>query len=204
MTENSNPQDEGTNLDAIEKLDIAELRRFAKLIGIAAQRDWTKADFVAALKEHQSNESTADVVLSDATAPAPGYARIVLHRDPTPGHANKPIHLSMNGQLFGVPRGIPVDIPRPFVEILANAVTNVEKQEATANTSDMGPGNMYKQEAQLSYPFQVIAITPGPYKNPYDNRAKAFALRKKFHNQHGVWPTTGELAEYRKAQAVKD
>ena len=198
MTDNSNPQDEGTNLDAIEKLDIAELRRFAKLIGITSQRDWTKADFVAALKAHQSDEKTATVVLSDDKAPAPGYARIVLHRDPTPGHANKPIHLSMNGQLFGVPRGIPVDLPRPFVEILANAVTKVEKQEA--NTSDMGPGNSYKQEEQLSYPFQVIAITPGAYKNPYDNRSKAFALRKKFHDQHGVWPTTGELAEYRKSQ----
>lgn len=202
MTEDhSNPQDEGSVLDMIDKLDMADLRKFTALSGIKAERTWEKKDYIAALKKHQDDEHKASLVINDANAPAPGYARVLIHRDPTPNHKNKPIHVSVNGHLFGIPRGVAVDVPLPFVEALSNAKSNVMKQDAEPSRSN--PGGVYTEEEQLSYPFQVMAITPGPYKNPHDSRAKSFAIRKQFHSENGVWPTTGELSEYRKARALK-
>ncbi len=90
--------------------------------------------------------------------------------------------------LYQIPRGINVDVPKEFIGVLKDAVVK--------ETREVEPGK-YVEEDQPSYPFQVLAITPGKWKNPNDNRAAAFKIRKEFFNTHGVWPTAGELREFK-------
>lgn len=188
--------DNDSQLDKIDDLDIATLRQYAKLSGIQAKRDWTKEDFVIAIKSRQTVSSTS-FVFDDSLAPKPGYARIVVQRDPQPGHKNSPIHSAINGRIYQIPRGIQVDVPIPLVEVLKNAITkDTVEQAASANS----PGGVYQDVERLSYPFQVIAITPGEFHNPIDNRSAVYKMRKEFHDNFGTWPTAAELAEYRKAK----
>ena len=116
-------------LDAIEGLDIASLRKFASIMKIRSSRDWTKEDYVAAIKAKQESSALTSFVFDPSKAPAPGYTRVIIHRDPSPNHKNSSVHVGVNGYLVGVPRGVEVDIPTPFIEALANA-TQIDVQMA--------------------------------------------------------------------------
>ena len=189
-------------LDTVDTFNIADLRKVAKLMGVQAARDWDKAAYVAAIKHKQMTNSTTSFVFDTGKAPKPGWARIIIHRDPTPGHKNSSIQLGFNGAIIGVPRGIEIDVPSPFVEILNNAST-VYVEQASDATRD-NPGGVYKDERRPSYPYQVIAITPGEYHNPNDNRQAAYKRREEFYTRFGTWPTEAELKEYKKVQMNKD
>jgi hypothetical protein len=196
--EQSNVQDERSQLDAIDDLKIADLRKVAKLLGISAQRDWTAEDFVRAIKTKQSG-SVPSLVFDNSLAPKPGYARIIVHRDMTPGHKNTPIHVGVNGLLYSIPRGIEVDIPEPHVKALYNA-----KSLVTNQTSEVEGRTEYKDSMVQSYPFQVLAVTPGRFSNPGDGRAVSYARKKAFNQKYGRWPTKGELEEAMKLSIAKD
>jgi hypothetical protein len=192
-------QEQDTNL--LAALDMASLRKAAKLLGISAQRDWGKEDFVKAIQDKQAN-TDAELALLNANAPKPGYARILIHRDPTPGHKNTPVHVVVNGRIFAIPRGLEMDVPRPIMEALANAITIVTRQKESGHGD--GRSGAYVDEPQLSYPFQVIAITPGEYVNPNDGRRVSYERRLAFHTKFGRWPTHGELQEAMKIKMQKD
>lgn len=200
MTElHSEAQEGAFNLDSVESLDMADLRRMAKILGITSQRDWKKEDYVKALKDQRSKD--VPLAQTQGSGPQPGYARVLVHRDPTPGHANKPLHVAVNGHIFGVPRGVEVDVPIPHIEALANAIVLESRQ--VSNPDRNHPEGRYREEPKTSYPFQVIAITPGEYRNPHDNRIHTSKIREEFNRKFGKWPTAGELAEYRKEQHNK-
>lgn len=185
-------QDENGQLDALENLSIGDLRKVAKHLGIASQRDWTKEDYVNVIK-HKQEQASHKFVFDTNLAPAPGFARIVVHRDPTPNHKNTPIHAGVNGRIYQIPRGIQVDVPLPVVEVLQNAVTVVTRQSQSESTDN--PMGIYTDEPQLSYPFQIISFTPGEFTNKNDARAANYARRYAFFKKFGRWPTSGELAE---------
>lgn len=196
--ENFNPTDSGSHMDLVDSLDIKTLRTAASALGISARRDWNKQDFIYAIKERQSAQPAVEVVFDPSKNPRPGFARLIVHRDPSPNHKNSPIHVGLNGQIFQIPRNIPVDIPKEFIEVLSNA-RSVQTREQESSTRE-NPSGVYKDEEQLSYPFQVMAVTPGEWVNPYDTRARKFALRSEFNRIHGAWPTEGELAEFKKTK----
>ena len=185
--------------DAIENsetVDIGTLRKAAKALGIQAERTWVRDDFVRAIKQRQQDGSgTLNFLVDGASQPPPGYARVIVHRNPTPGHKNTPIHVGHNGTLFQVPRGLEVDMPKEFLNSLKDAITK--------ETREVEPGK-YVEEDQMSYPFQVLAITPGQWKNPNDNRAASYRIRKEFMDMHGVWPTAAELREFKSARTKKN
>lgn len=195
----SNVQDERSQEDALADLKIADLRRVAKLLRINAQRDWVTEDFVRAIKDKQDQHTAPSLVFDNALAPKPGYARIVIHRDMTPGHKNTPVHAGVNGWIFQIPRGIEVDVPKEIVEALQNArsiVTSQDKDETTGRTET-------KDSMVQSYPFQVLAISPGKATNPVDNRAASAARRQAFCDKFGRYPTSGELQEAMKHQIAR-
>lgn len=205
--ENSNAQEERTQLDALEAFDIADLRRAAKVLNIEARRDWDKADFVTAIKAKQSQKTAAEVVFNDENAPKPGYSRIVLHRDPMPGHKNGPVQVGVNGRLIHIPRGVRVDIPTPFVEALRNARSLIPREQQSVGFG--GPGGVqsarYKDEELISYPFEVIAVTPGgTFTNPTDSRAVQARAAQRFADVFGRYPTSGELQKWQDAQILKE
>lgn len=187
---------------AVEKLTIGELRKAAKLLGIASARDWRSEDFIKAIQDKQKQDTLVTAVFDLGTGPRPGYARVVIHRDPSPNHKNGPIHLGVNGYIIAVPRGGEFDIPIPFIEVLKNAKTTVTEQQAEASRDN--PGGAYKDDERTSYPFQVLAVTPGKFINNYDARAAKYAKRKAFHDQYGAWPTDGELKDFEKLRMAKD
>lgn len=200
--ETSDAQEERSQLETLESLDIASLRKYAKLMRITAQRDWQREDYVAAIKTKQDAANVA-LVFDNSTAPAPGHARIRIERDPTPGHRNSPVPAAVNGRIWLVPRGIEVDVPLPVVEVLKNSVSNQYRQVEGGNASQ--PMGVFKEEEVRTYPFQVLAVTPGgAFLNPHDQRSANYERRLAFHKAFGRWPTDGELKEAMRAKIVKD
>lgn len=191
-----------SQMDSITKLDIASLRGLAKMFSIPTERNWSKEDYIKAIKRHADNSNMAQFVIDGGQAPAPGYARILLHRDPTPGNKNSPVHLALNGHIVQIPRGIEVDIPKDFVGILNDAITTVT-QEVSSETETGGVTSKFVDEKRTSYPFQVIAITPGQWRNDNDPRGPEAAARQACCDALGYWPTQGEFQEWSKQQVRK-
>jgi len=202
---------------------IGDLRALAKSYGIKAQRDWTRKDLIHAIAERQqegdvphisSVDDEADRLIARYSLPSsrektglsaepkPGFARVVLHRDSTPGHANSPVQVGLNGRMFNVPRGISVDLPIPYLGVLRDAVHKVRRQIKEPNGEDLE--GVIKEEEILSYPFQIVSVTPGgKFTNNEDQRAVSARRRKAFHDEIQRWPTDGELIEWEKAKAMR-
>ena len=140
--------------DTLDRIEIGDLRKLAKLLGIKAERSWSTEDYVLAIKKIQEHGSVDTVV--DENAPKPGYVRIELYKDLSPGHRNLSVPVGFNGNFIHIPRGVPVDIPKEFVGVLQDSRYKVfEKKE-----DDQGR-ETYVEVEKLSYPFQIIASTPG-------------------------------------------
>lgn len=203
MTEyESGAQDERVEAVTFEDMSIQQLRAAAKFLGIAAQRDWRAEDFVRAIKNKQEANPLTQYVIDGSGNPAPGYSRVIVHRDPSPGHKNTPVPLGLNGRIIFLPRGIEVDIPTPFVGVLQDAKTG-QMQEVEAGSIHL-PGGRFKETFATSYPFQVIAATPGGrFESQLDNRKASYERRIAFTKVFGRWPTDGELKEAMKQKIIK-
>ena len=187
---------EDSSIEEASELSIATLRQVSKYLGIASQRSWSKEDYIKAIKQKQANHNVASLVLDGSDAPAPGYARIIVHRDPTPGHRNTPIHVGLNGRMFQVPRGIEVDLPKEYIGVLKDAVDEV-LQDSDADPRKGSTSERWQKQA--SYPFQIVGISPGDaFANKMDSRSASYKVRKAFFDKFGQWPTDAELKDYKK------
>ena len=206
---------------------IGELRALAKSYGIKAERTWKGEDFLKAIAEAQdagevpdlstasAEQSEADKLIANYSIPTsrsesasasgqpkPGYARIILHKDPTPGHANSAVQVGLNGRFFNVPRGVAVDVPIPYLGVLRDAVHLVRRQIKEPDSTN--PNGTFAEEEILSFPFQIISLTPGgKFANAIDQRSLSAQRRQRFADALGRWPTDGELAEWEKTQIRK-
>ncbi len=188
-----------TNEDVV---DISTLRAVAKTLGIKAERTWKTDDYLAAIAERNlaSNMPTASVLAGDA--PKPGFARIMIHRNPDPSGSNSPVHVALNGKFYQIPRGIEVDIEKEFIEVLQHARSKMPVMKTKANSEN--PAGVYADEENVAYPFQVIAITPGgKFNNPADNRAAKHKYKVEFMEEFEHWPTDGELREFLKTRGKR-
>ena len=208
------------------------LKKLAKDYGISAQRDWKREDYVKQIKIAQGSpvvnapaaveaapaksDDNADeaALLANYSLPSqsnkndangelkPGFARIVLHKDPTPGHANSPVQVGLNGQFYHIPRGVEVDIPLEFVDVLISAKQSVMRQKAEPSAAN--PAGEVVWEDIYSYPFQVIKVKPGKaFKSSIDQRGSIARRKEAVVAAIGKWPTTGELLEYEKEQRLQ-
>lgn len=198
--EHSDVQDERSQEDLYGDLNMADLRKYAKFAGITSQRDWTKEDYVNAIKAKLSS-SNVSLVVDNGLDLKPGFARILIHRDPTPGHSNRAVHIALNGHYFAIPRGVEVEIPKIFLSCLSDAITTYTEQDSEPSREN--PGGTFRENKRLSYPYQVIAVDPREYEFE-DPRARSYAERKSFFDQYGAWPTDGELKEWKKAKINRD
>lgn len=163
-----------------------------------AKRD-EKAEEAALLANYslpsQSNKNNANGELKA------GHARIVLHKDPTPGHANSPVQVGLNGQFYHIPRGVEVDIPLEFVDVLIAAKQSVMRQKTEPSAAN--PAGEVVYEDIYSYPFQVIAVKPGKaFRSAIDQRGTIARRKEAFVQKIGKWPTTGELMEFEKEERL--
>lgn len=194
--------------EVLETLDINELRRYSKLLGVTPQRDWKKEDFVRAIKANQQAQAlmqyanTGNSTEGSPNKLQPGHARLIIHRDPVPGAANSAVPLGLNGRFFMCPRGVEVDVPLEYVGVLADAKVTVirQKKEPTAGNPE---GEVVEEEI-LSYPFQVKEIAPylpgQKFNSSLDQRAAVSARKEAFRKVYGKYPTIGELLAWESQQ----
>lgn len=197
MSENilTHEEESGETLDS---LNMAELRMYAKLMGISARRDWSKDDFVKAIKIRQESVYGGSSVEDTDDDLPPGHAKILIMRDPTPGHNNSSIPLGLNGRLFIAPRGVEFNIPMEYINVLADAKSKVLRQVEAPSLHK--PEGVVKEEEIYSYPFQVLKVRPhtkdSAFRSQLDQRGAHYKRRLKFYETVGKWPTMGELLEF--------
>jgi hypothetical protein len=171
-------QELATHLDGMQ---IAELRKTAKLYNVALSREMTAEDIKAAIQNKKSKHGMVTEAISDA--PAPGRWRIIVHKDSQHGAqaGSRPVFVKVNGFGVSIPRNVPVDMPEKIVRVLESSVHFVPIEGADGKT---------RGEAQLSYPFQVVAHTPGPDPTPGYEKTKArmYARRLAYRDEFGYWP----------------
>jgi hypothetical protein len=176
-----------------EDMSMQDLRKLATAYGIRANRDWNKDDFVAAINTRRNrHQSLANVVMDANRGPAPGYARISINN--TESGNNLPVPVSVNNLVLKIPRDIPVDVPLEVVEVLNNSKTPVRARNHE--------GQLVWKDV-LSYPFQVLAYTPGVatrngkpvVKGSSD--PKNHSLREKFKEIYERWPKNAEFKEFK-------
>ena len=179
------------------EMDMAQLRKYAAAARVAIARDMNKEEIISAIKAKMKDKDILRIG-EVGKAPEPGFARIILHRDPTPGAGNRPVYVQVNGYKCTVPRGIEVDVPMKVVSVL-NDAKEMRKEE--------DPSQPYNSPARWrnimvhSYPFQTLMFTPGPDPRPGFERTKAakYGPRVAFRDKFGRWPQRAELIE-----AIKD
>lgn len=197
MTDYNAPEGE-VDLDS---MPIQQLRRFAALHRITAPRDATQKELVALIKDKQKGRDFA-VVADKDTRPKPGWARIEIHRDATPGAGNRPVYVGINGYRITIPRGVPVDVPIKIIGVLndAKSLQLVENYDEPLNSP-----KRYSRQMVLSYPYQVHDSVPGPDPRPgYELSKQAhYGPRVQFLNLFGRWPSKAELLEAKKQGFIK-
>lgn len=177
---------------ALEDLTIQELRKLATSYQIKASRDWDSDDFIAAINNRRRKHSAlADIVLDNNRGPAAGKARIRLHNTQT--GSNHPVPVNVNNYYALIPRDVEVDVPLEVLECLRNSKTPVRVKDASGKL-------VWKEHP--SYPFDVLAITPGvamkngvPMVRASSNRAK-HNLKLKFREIYQRWPKREEFRKF--------
>lgn len=179
-----------------DSMTIQQARKFASLFRIPIARDSTKEEIIQILKAKRSAQEMANVVVDTGTGPKPGWTRINLARDSGNG-STQPLYVNCNGYAVTIPRGVEVDVPHKVVNVLNDAIEQrlVENQDVPYNDP-----NRYSWQKVLSYPFQVLAMNPGPDPKPGYEAQKRVQMkpRKKFKDIFGYWPTHAQLIEAQK------
>lgn len=177
-----------------QEMDIAKLREYAKHLRLAAAKTWTKEDYIKAIDAKLNGRSMPELAnsLSDVK---PGYAKITVHEDATPGASNIPVYVNANGYVCTIPRGVQVIVPQRVVRVLNDAKVNKRKQ---AIVIDNAGREVFKETtvSAPSYPFTVHEQTPGPEVLTAHERAKQrqAKLRKRYKQMFLHWPKPGDLA----------
>lgn len=191
--------EDGTIL--FHKMNLPQLKKYCALFRLPVPNEATKEDLVELLKQRAQVKEMA-VVAETSNRPAPGWCRIEVNRDPTPGHSNRPIYVAINGYRITIPRGTPVDVPIKIRDVLNDAreYKLVENQDEPLNST-----RRYMRQAVLSYPFQVLDINPGPDPRPGYEQAKQaqYGPRKQFYDMFRRWPKRHELIEAQKEGLIK-
>jgi hypothetical protein len=180
--------------DEFEGMTINQLRSAAKLYNVAVARDMNSDDIRGAIRRKVSKHKM--VTKADtSTGPAPGKYRIILHKTTDMGAkvGGRPATVMVNGYRCTIPRNIPVDVPEKVVRVLENSVhyVTVEQEDRTS-----------AHEPVLSYPFQVLAHTPGKDPSPGYEKGKErwYRVREQFWKKFGFWPKNQAMLR----EAIKD
>lgn len=191
-------QEEGGSGGALEDLSIAQLRKYASLYRLPYAKDATKKDLLAMINARLKNKQILTVV-DESKEPAPGRSRIVIQKDPTigPKAGSRPVPVFVNGYRCDIPRGVPCDVPHKVVKVLANS-----KHPQVTEDPDRPGKSTY--ENLPSYPFQVLASTPGPDPQPGFERIKeaAYRPRERFFQLFDYWPTKAALRDAIKTKLI--
>lgn len=175
-------------------MEIGKLRQYASHLRLPLAKTATKAEIIDAI-ERKLNGRVIPTIASGDNSPLPGYARIRVLEDPTPGSSNLPVYINANGYVATLPRGVDIDVPMRVVRVLNDAVVRRRKQ---STVQDPATGREIFKETTVvtpSYPFQMIEMTPGPeVLTAHElNKKKADGPRKRYRALFGHYPKRGDL-----------
>lgn len=177
----------------LKELTIAQLREYAKHLRLPLERTATKEEILKII-EAKLNGRSVPMLASQNNVVPPGYAKIRVLEDPTPGAANIPVYVNFNGYEATLPRGVDIVVPMRVVRGLNDAAVNRKKQTIAPDAN----GREAFRETVVrapSYPFQVIEVTPGPevLTAHEQNKLKMQRPREKYRQMFGRWPRSGDL-----------
>jgi hypothetical protein len=173
-------------------MSTAELRKKAATYRIQLTKDMTHEDILAQVRAKVASGKYALEAIGDA--PKPGYARVRVFNDPSPGASNRPVYVSVNGYAVLIPRETEVDVPIKIVEALGNARSSrlVENREAP-----VGSASRFVFKEVQNYPFAIVSVSHGPDPRGTYERAAAQKERPReaYREKFGYYPSEEELKE---------
>ncbi len=183
-----------------EEMTIQELRRAANAMGIQANRDWNADDFRNHINSARKNSSMVGIVVDLNKNPPVGHARIKLNNNDS--GQNYPVPVSINRYILKIPRNVVVDVPLEVLEALNHSTMPSFKSETDIET---GQVKSSREEIQ-SYPYQLIAITPGTALDRFGNPKikgssdpERYRMREEYKRIYGRWPKRLEFKSFKEA-----
>lgn len=174
-------------------MSIQDLRKYASHMRVAMPKTATKDDIIEAL-ERKLDGRTMPELSVEGNKLKPGYARIRILEDGTPGANNLPVYVNANGYQATIPRGVEVVVPMRVVRLLNDAKVNRRKQ-----TMVPGPDGVERfRESTVevpSYPFQVLEMNQGPEPlTVYEqSKKKSMGPRRRYRKLFHRWPKARDL-----------
>lgn len=175
-------------------MSIQQLRQYASHMQIALEKTANKEQIIKAIDSKLQGRNTP-ALAEDGNKLKPGYAKIKIIEDSTPGAQNFPVYLNCNGYQCTIPRGREVIVPIRVVRTLDDAKTK-RRQQVWMPDPNTGRESMKETVVNAhSYPFTVLDIHHGPeLLTPLEAaRLKVMAPRKKYRDMFGHYPKRGEL-----------
>lgn len=191
-------------LAELSQLPIPKLRSMAAAYGLPLRRDMDRAAIAALIYQHESSPAERVAIVEEGSdRPKPGWARITIHRDPSPHAGNSDVFLGVNGYCVLVKRGVMVDVPIKILRgALMDSVTEVVRENQNAKTAE----ERFTFELVHSYPFTVHDINEGP--DPRDTYERTVSqkmkYKRKFKEERHYWPKPHELREYMRTANLED
>lgn len=180
------------DLEMLDSLNIAELRKKAAVYNVTLTRTMTREDILEQVKARLAGGKYAIEAAGDL--PKPGFARIRIFNDPSPAASNRPVYVSVNNYAVLIPREVEVDVPVKIAEALGNSRSS---RLAEDRTEPVGSASRYKFKEVQNYPFAIVSVTAGP--DPRGSYEKAAAQRERpreaFREKFGYYPTAEEVKE---------
>lgn len=172
-------------VESLASASIADVRKAANTYRVSFTRDMTKDEIIEAIKASLSAGKYALQAVGDV--PQPGWARIRIHSDPSPGASNRPVYVCVNSYAVLIPRDIEVDVPLKIVDNLATSKSAKLREDTTQPLNSPG---RHKFVEVINYPYSLISYTPGPDpRDAYELVAQAAERpRAAFLEKYGYWP----------------
>lgn len=132
-------------------IDIKATAKFAT-VRARVEQAWDKPEITVMESEPDdakiASQASPQAVTDEQQAPEEGMVRLVVGVTEQAG-GNDPVELGVNGKIMLVPRGIEVEIPYPYFEVLKHAVQD--------KYDPLPDGGMKPEPRKVPlYPFQVI------------------------------------------------
>lgn len=173
-------------------MTIQMLRQYASHAGVVVPKTANTEDIRRLLNAKLRDKSMPE--LADNTSVVrPGYAKIIVHKDGSPGAQNYPVFVQINGYQCTVPRGKEVIVPNRILRVLQDAQVN--RTDSTTDDANLRATAPTKTRVH-SYPFTILeGPVPGPEPlTPLEAaKARVLAPRKRYQQMFGHWPKRGEL-----------
>ena len=199
----SNSVDKNELREELEAMTIAKVRSYAAMYNISYTRDMSKDDIITTILDKMAKKNVMKAANLDAP-PAPGRTRVLISKDVSIGTkaGSRPVPVWVNGYVCTIPRGVAVDVPHKVVEVLKNSYHWQMTEDTSLPIND--PKRM-RFEPVVSYPFQILASTPGPDPSPGNEKAKqaSYGPRLEFFEKFGRWPKRQELLDAMKQGFIK-